>query len=85
MIGVTIKVRIVEDIIPPAMAIAIGCRLSPPIPKPMATGITPAMVETAVIKMGRNRIPAASMTPSDAGSWTSGTAWPRTWRPSTST
>ena len=42
-----------EETIPPEMATARGWRLSAPAPMPTATGSTPAIVDTAVIRMGR--------------------------------
>ena len=41
----TTRVRIVEVIIPPTIAVPIGARVSAPAPRPMATGIMPAIVD----------------------------------------
>jgi hypothetical protein len=59
--GITIRVRKVEESIPPATTSAMGCLLSLPIPRPSATGRIPATVEIAVISIGLRRMELASI------------------------
>ena len=51
----TISVSTVEVSMPPTTQVPIGARDSAPSPSPIAMGIMPAIVEKAVIRIGRNR------------------------------
>ena len=53
------RVSTVDENMPAATATAIGWRVSAPGPTPTAAGITPKIIEKAVIRTGRMRIGAA--------------------------
>ncbi len=60
--GTTSRVRNVENRTPPTTAMPSGRRDSAPAPSPIAIGRMPKTVANDVIRMGRNRIAAASVT-----------------------
>src|SRR6266849_8070553 len=65
--GTTSKVSSKQSVCPPMMVTAMEARCSEPAPIPMATGISPAMMERVVIRMGRRRTRFASMIASRTG------------------
>ena len=62
--GITYSVKASEKISPPMMAAPMGMREVDESPKARAIGKAPRMVAKLVIKIGRKRCDAASMTPS---------------------
>src|SRR6266849_5719067 len=65
--GTTSKVSSKQSVCPPMMVTAIEARCSEPAPMPIATGSSPAMMESVVIRMGRRRTRFASMIASRTG------------------
>ena len=61
MVGITYKVKNVENNIPPNIVIPTVNLLAAPGPDPRIKGSTPIIVERLVIKIGRNLIDAASI------------------------
>jgi hypothetical protein len=56
----TIRVRIIDEIIPPIMGAAMRCMTSEPVPVLHKMGMSPAMMATMVIIFGRTRSTAAA-------------------------
>ena len=61
MAGITISVSRVEETMPPIIGTAIRCMISEPAPVLQRIGISPAMMATTVIILGRTRSTAPSM------------------------
>ena len=64
MAGTTIKVRIVEEISPPMMAMPMAILGFEDSLRPMAIGIVPAIRAKDVIKIGRKRVLPAKISAS---------------------
>ena len=59
MAGITNKVSIKENMIPPIITIPNETRLVEPVPKAIAMGTAPSAIAKLVIKIGRKRMAAA--------------------------